>query len=1112
MRLIVLLTCLLAASPAYAQMLYGSIVGRVLDPSNAPVPSAEVKIKQRETGRERASSTNDAGVFGFATIASGMYDVTVTKQGFQSYTAEGVAVAVDQTARVSVELRVGNVSESVQVTAQAPDLQTDSAETRTEIAGHTLANLPIPVNRNYESAFVTVPGFTPPDNQNSVPANPSRGLTFSVNGATRQSNNIRIDGASSNNVWLSEVAGYVPALEAIETVSVVTNSFDMSQGLAGGAAINVHIKSGGNELHGSGFEYNMNNGLTTSAYFAPAGQRKAKYINNDFGGTLGGPIVRNRLFYFLSYDGNRIRQNAGKYVTVPTAAMRAGDESASPNPIYDPATGNSDGTNRAPFAGNLIPSSRFSPAAVKLMAITPLPNIPGLLSNNYYATGPYQVNRNISDAKIDWHVNNRLALTPRLGWTRYNIDNPLVFGDNGPGVGSGRGGQGYGDVFSTTGSGTYLAKPNLVIDSYFTVTVIGTSNDVPRLNENLGRDFLGIPGTNGPGTAYGGWPQISVSGFTDIGNAGGSSGPIYYDDRQYQYAANASWVKGAHTVRFGYEWSHQNINHFDPSTAPGHLQFNGGVTTLNRSGAPGANQWNNYASFLLGLASSAEADIYPFDNNRAFISMPTHRLYAQDQWQASRKLTVSAGVAWNYFPMASRTGGRGLERLDYDTLQMRICGVGGNPHDCGYDISKRLFSPSLGLAFRPSSSWVIRSGFALNFDPSTYAYNRDLLTNYPESLSLTVSQPSSWTPATTFAQGIPAIIVPDISQGSVPKPKGFSASSLPQHPRRDYVMSWNFTVQKQLAGGFVAQAGYVATRGVDIPQQLNLNVAQVGGGSATQPFNKKFGDTATIRILTPINHTHYDSLQTSLGRRFAGGVMVNANYTFSKNTGICCDDLSDGAPAIQLPQYMNLNRSLMPTDRTHNFNVSALLELPFGKGRRFFNKNATASAALGGWQTNVLFVRYSGTPFSVGGSSTSLNASGNTQRADQIKPDVAILGGHGPGQSYFDPLAFANVTEARFGTAGFNTLRGPGTANLDFSIFRSFRISERLKLQFRGEAFNLTNSPHFANPGASVANLSLNPDGSVKSLGSYTIISNTTGVGREGIDQRALRFGVRVSF
>jgi hypothetical protein len=1111
MRFQFLLTLLLAAAPAHAQMLYGSIVGNVADPSQAPVPAAEVRIQQRETGQTRSAKTNDSGMFTFTTVTSGTYDVTIVKQGFQTYTAEAVKVAVDQTARVNAELRVGSVSDSVQVSAEAAALQTDSAETRAEITAHTLSNLPIPVNRNYESAFVAVPGFSPPDNQNSVPANPSRGLTFSVNGATRQSNNIRIDGASSNNVWLAEVAGYVPALEAIETVSVVTNSFDMSQGLAGGAAINVHIKSGGNELHGSAFGYNMNNALTTSSYFAPAGQRKAKYINNDFGGTLGGPIRKNKLFYFLSYDGNAIRQNAGKFVTVPTAAMRAGDESASTNPIYDPATGSADGTNRTPFAANQIPTSRFAPAAVKLMGIVPLPNVAGLTTNNYYATGPYRINRNTSDAKVDWHVNDKLTLTPRLGWTKYDITNPLAFGDNGPGVGSGRGGWGYGDVFSTTMSGTYMAKPNLVIDGYYTVTVIGTSNDVPRMNENLGRDFLGIPGTNGPTMAYGGWPQISVSSFTDIGNAGGSSGPIYYDDRQYQYAANASWVKSAHTLRFGYEWSHQNINHFDPSTAPGHLQFNGGATTLNKSGAPGANQWNNFSTFLLGQVSSAEADIYPFDNSRAFISMPTYRLYAQDQWQASRKLTVSAGLGWNYFPMASRTS-RGLERLDYNTLQIHICGVAGYPHDCGYDISKRLFSPSLGLAFRPSGTWVVRTGFALNYDPETYAYNRDLLTNYPESLSLTMAAPSSWVPATTFAQGITPIAVPDISSGVVQKPKGFAASSLPQHPRRDYILSWNFTVQKQLAAGFVAQAGYVATRGVDIPQQLNLNVAQVGGGSATQPFVQKFGDTATIRILTPINHTHYDSLQTSLSRRFSNGVMVSANYTFSKNTGICCDDLSDGAPAIQLPQYMNLNRSLSPTDRTHNFNLSTVFEFPFGKGKRFVNKNAALSAMLGGWQANALFVRYSGQPFSVGASSTSLNASGNTQRADQVKPEVEILGGHGPGQSYFDPLAFANVTQARFGTAGFNTLRGPGTANLDFSIFRNFRIAERVKLQFRGEAFNLTNSPHFGTPGSSVANLSLNPDGSVKSLGSYTIISSTTGVGREGIDQRALRFGIRVSF
>ncbi|MBV9610824.1 MAG: TonB-dependent receptor, partial [Acidobacteriaceae bacterium] len=685
-------------------------------------------------------------------------------------------------------------------------------------------------------------------------------------------------------------------------------------------------------------------------------------------------------------------------------------------------------------------------------------------------------------------------------------------GDNGLGVGSGRGGIGAGDVYSATISGTYLAQPNIVIDSHYAVTIIGTNSLVPRANENLGRDFLGIPGTNGPTPEYGGWPQFSISSYNDIGNAG--NGPIFYDDRQYQYAANASWVHGRHNVRFGYEWDHQDLNHFDPTSAPGHLTFTGGATAVRMSNNNSSmtSQFNSYATFLLGLVSSANSDQYPFNGNRAVVIMPTYRLYVQDQWQALSNLTVNLGLGWNYFPMGTRSD-RGLERYNYQTNQVTICGFALTPRDCGYDVSKKLFSPSIGLAFRPASTWVIRTGFALNYDPETYAYNRDLLTNYPEALSFSLSAPDTYHAATTLAQGLPGITVPDISSGVVRLPSGYSVSSLPQHPVRDYILSWNFTLQKQLPFGFIGQAGYVATRGVKIPQQLNLNVGQVNGGTGSEPFNKLFGTTATIRLLTPVNHTHYDALQSTLSRRFANGVQLNFGYTFSKNTGICCDDLSDGAPAIQLPQYINLNRSLEPTDRPHNFNASTVWELPFGKGKPWINRGRILPAIAGGWQLSGLFVRYSGLPFSVTSSSTSLNAPGNTQRADQVKPKVAILGGTGPGQPWFDPLAFAAVNEPRFGTAGFYTLRGPRDSNLDLGLYRAFKVTERIGLQVRADAFNISNTPHFDNPsGLNVSSLQLNPDGTIKNLAGFSTITAVKDVGREGVDQRELRLGVRISF
>jgi hypothetical protein len=755
----------------------------------------------------------------------------------------------------------------------------------------------------------------------------------------------------------------------------------------------------------------------------------------------------------------------------------------------------------------------MSPIALKLEQIVPLPNIPNALTSNYYGTGDFSVNRHTTDDKIDYHINDKLTLSTRMGWLHHNIEDPPVFGDNGPGVNStGREGRGYGDSFSSAISGTYIARPTLVIDSYYSATVIETNNDVPKLNQNIGRDVLGIPGTNGPSQAYGGYPQISVTSYTDIGNAGNLGGPIYYYDRQYQYAINTTWVHGSHSVRFGFEWGQQDADHFEVTTAPGHLTSSNSLTTINAKGAAGGNQYNSYGAFLLGLVSTAESDLVPFDGNRAINYMPSYRLYVQDQWQALRRLTVSAGLGWNYFPIGHRPT-RGLERFDFQTDQVELCGVGGNPESCNYNVQKKLFSPSLGLAFRPSNSLVIRAGYSLTFDPETYAYNRNMTLNYPETLSLSLTGPNSWTPATTFAQGIPAQVVPDISKGYIPLPSGYAISTLPQNPKRDYTQSWNFTLEKQLVAGFVARSGYVGTRGVDIPGQFNVNAGQVlGAGTAGQPYNQLFGTTAAISLFTPVNHTHYDALQNTVSRRISKSALLVVNYTYSKTLGICCDDLSSGAPAIEIPQYMRLARAVEPTDRTHNFNVTGMLDLPFGKTRRWLSHGGIPAAIAGGWQTNALFVRYSGSPFSVSGSSTSLHTPGSTQRADQVKPTVAILGGTGPGQSYFDPLAFASVTAVRFGTAGYESLRGPGTTNLDFSIFRIFRLGERLAMQFRAEAFNLTNTPHFSNPGSNVSSLLQNPDGSIKSLGTYTVISSTTGTGREGIDQRALRFGLRLTF
>lgn len=343
-----LLFCLAGiASEARAQVLYGSVIGSVTDTAGSSVSGATLRLTNTGTNQARETASDENGNFIFTSVPGGTYSISVKKEGFQAFSIGALTVTPDSKVRVDASLRVGNVQEVIEITASGAAIQTDSAEVRAEITTTSLQNLPAPIGRNYENLLVTIPGVAPPDNQHSISANPSRGLTFSVNGSTRNSNAIRIDGSLATNLWLPHVSAYSPTLEAIQAVSVVTGAADADQGLAGGSAVNVQVKSGANQLHGSLFEYHTDNALKAKPFFLPANQRKPKFINNQFGGSIGGPIKKDKLFYFASWEGTRDRQTGATIVTIPTAAILAGDMSASPNPIYDPLTGNADGTIRS---------------------------------------------------------------------------------------------------------------------------------------------------------------------------------------------------------------------------------------------------------------------------------------------------------------------------------------------------------------------------------------------------------------------------------------------------------------------------------------------------------------------------------------------------------------------------------------------------------------------------------------------------------------------------------------------------------------------------------------------------------------------------------------------
>src|SRR5246127_717855 len=1104
--ILVTLICLVAIRPAGAQSFYGTIVGVVTDASGAVVPGARVKATQTETNETRSGATNDAGVYTLSTVPAGTYVVSFSKSGFDLFEARGIDLTINTTVRVDAKLTVGGQPLTINVGSNSAELQTDRADVHGDVTSDDFQQLPQPT-RTYEGLIGLLPGVTPP-NPGFAGAggtnNPARSMIINANGTSASGTNVSIDGVSATNAWVQFYSTAVPSTEAIETVNVVTASSSADQGIMNGGGIRAQIRSGTNSFHGSAYWYNENNAIKAEPYFQPAATKKPKYIDNDTGGTLGGPILKDKLFFFASYEGDFLREAAGNYYTLPTPDMASGIL-ASPTPIFDPATGNADGSARKPFprdsAGNyVIPANRISPISQKLIAQIPSGVRNGVYANNIFINTPFSYNLQKIDTKIDWSTTQRLRISGRFSDYPYSQTQPPAFG-NVLGPGSGYNTNQSGNIYAISALATYVASPRFVLDAIFGFTHTTQNLLAPLSNTRYGADVLGIPNTNlGPLPTAGGVPQFNFT--TGSLNGFGYGYPsLVYEDPVFQYTGNATWVKRNHSIRFGIDVSQQHMNHKE--VTPTQFNFNGGLTSLYcpsasspgcAAGSPPTNQFNSWADFLLGMPQNAVNNVL---NVPAYITLRSWMFapYISDTYQVMPKLTLYAGTSWNYFPVPQREN-RGVEYYNPATNIYNICGEGPIPKDCGISVQNILFGPRVGAAYRVRPNAVIRAGYSLT--PEQINMYRDGLYNYPLTLSQSLPALNTYTASTTLAQGFPTLQSPAISTGTIPLPPVVGISSSPKHFVRGYTESYNLSVQQQLGWNLLAQIGYVGTLTIHQHTRYNAKYGLPGGGVESQQLFPAFGVTAPETIIEPFDHMNYKSLQAQLEKRFGNGLQLFSSYTWSKWMGLCCDENGDGQPEIAIPQYYHRNYARMPDDRTNNFQLSVIYQLPFGKNQRYLAEGIPAAIA-GGWQVNGVFSFYLGAPFWVGAPGSSLNAPGNPQLADQVKPDVAIHGAHGMASPYFDTSAFAPVTTARFGTSSFDSLRGPGYGNLDFGLFRTFGIWESLKAQFRIEAFNLTNHPNFSNPDSGVTD----PD--------FGLITSTN-PGSRLIAERYFRLGLKLMF
>jgi hypothetical protein len=1123
----------LVAANVGAQSLYGTLVGNVTDETGAALPGATVTVTQTETNLSREAMTNETGSYNVPNLLPGTYQVTVTLQGFKSYTARDIAVRPDLALRVDARLGIGTLEESIVVSGTSVVLQTESAAVQSLTTADQLVTIPTS-GRAWQTTIALMPGVAQPDySQSGGSNNPTRAMAISINGQPANNTVVRLDGVTQINQFFQQIQAYSPSLESIETVSVVTNSFDADQGMAGGASVNVQVKSGTNNLRGSAFEFAQDYRMKAHNYFLPAGDPPGSGSVHVFGGTAGGPIVRNKLFYFGSVESTRQRTTAGTALSnsganglrnLPTMPMRDGNFSGTNTVIYDPLTGAANGSGRVPFAFancginsttdprfdscNFIPANRISPIAKAVLAKLIPPTLPGFQSN-YYATNKYDTDYRKYDGKITWVANNRVTVNGRLGYaTSYEDSAPaLPYIENGAVTNGPNNPIWQGRIWDSTVHSHSLAVTTIVSTSLVVDGVFGfTRTDMlarPHTDDCWG-DGFGIPNTCQPpygrSTAF---PAMNASSWSISG--GGE--PRAYRDPQWGGNVNAGWTKGGHNVKFGGELKRLHQNHYETQSPI--FTFTGGRTALGPSGSP--NNFNAFADFLLGEANSRRSEIMipmigieqtGLDFRPATLRTWQFGTFIRDQFELTRKMTVSAGVRWEYYPLSQRRD-RGLEVFDFAARQLLICGQAGIPQTCGVTVEKNLFTPRLGWAYRPTDSMVVRVGYSRNPENDTSGREQMPPFNaYPATIIYTETAANPYSAIGTLAQGFPTVPVLDLTVGRL-NPVNAGLTTYPMNAEfvRGKISSWNVSMQQLLPYEHSLTLGYVANRQNGLTRSVNQNYGQLGGGTASQPYSSI--TTSSINIQSPAGKVKYDSLQASVNKRMNRGLQYSFAYTFAKT-------INWWASTIPQPEYWYLNKG--ETGLPHTLNISVVYELPFGSGRKFL-ADGPLGKVVGGWQVNSFITARSGDGLGVSSSATPLNAgNGTPQRADQVKDEVEVFGAGTPGPqtAFFDVLAFRPVTDVRFGNAPLLAFRGPNYKNLDLSLFRTFSFA-RKTLQLRVEALNATNTPHFSNPGTNVSNLQLNPDGTVRNLNGFGVITSTNRLGRQ-YDEREWRLGLRLGF
>jgi hypothetical protein len=1054
----------------------GQIVGTVVDPSGSVIPNAQVTVANVGTGVTREVKSDDNGHFAAISLNPAVYRVEVTAPSFQRQIQDNINLDVSGSVNLTFRLTVGQVTEAVNVTAEAELLKSTEGVIATTIENAQVVELPLN-GRNFNNLIRLTPGATRGTTGGGETLNAQ---TFAVTGSRSDNANYTLDGTYNNGTFF-KTSAINPSIDAIQEFRVQTN-MSARYGAAAGANINVSIKSGTNELHGTAYEFLRNSKLDSRDYFAPS-RRDFKW--NQFGFTVGGPVMipklvdgRNKTFWFFNYEGFKQRRGVTQAQTIPTEAMLSGDlshlQDGSPAPqIFDPTTTRPDPANpgqfiRTPFENNIIPASRIAPYATAYANLwwpSTLPRTAGLRTSNYINGTGQKRDDNQTHTRIDQKISENNNFFGRFSWADLSQTDPANFPNAFLGT--------FNKYIGVTLSDTHVFNPTTVLDVRLGYLRANLGQGPTEQFINVYRD-AGLTNLPTNFREFDFPANFGIAGYSgpNLGNL--VNGP----DFTYQGSVALNKTVGRHQMAFGFDYTRLRIFHDSV------------FASVNYDNVPVADPQNiastgqAVASFLLGLPSTANRIAGEADLD---IRQDLYHYWFQDDFRVSSKLTVNLGLRYEYNQWPHHIRGRmgGFDMTSgqfYWVSKNPITGQPANAPETIANPDRNNWAPRIGFAYRVMPRTVVRGAYGIFYNANLgweWSTGRG---NWPYSVSQNLTGLNiAGAPLTQTDQ-----LFTSFTPSNIPAQAQHTISRDLKMP---YMQNWNFGIEHQLAQDLVLELNYQGSKGTNLSSFLSTNDPLPGPGdpNARRPYPQG----GSLSELKTIATSHYNALTAKLEKRYARGLSIIASYAYQKNIDL---NSEFGGSSPQNSRAYNLDMAPSGFDQTHVFNGSFIWQIPGGK-----NLPTLPKYIVSGWQTTGIITLETGRPFNiiVPFDNANVGSRGNFQRPNLVGDPFPSgwTKTYGPAGYYFNTAAFAVPAQYTYGNLGRNVLRGPGFHNVDFGLFKNFPLwSEATRLQFRAEAFNLLNNTNFSNPGTGITNADFG-----RITGTETL-------------QRSLQFGLKLIF